>query len=205
MNCFEKLSLHTNIIPAAFTGIGGEEVMWLHNSNFFVLPVNNFKDLLQVRKMRTENDLVIRKLSEKILPLLQSFTFYCIAIPEPTTIGQQQDTADSNLKSAIIGTYKLYQGNITCPKSAIIRILLEILMTVPQRNHVCSFQQLQTNLHPTSSNHYSTTWTPSWSNFVGKYLFSARFLKNDLPSGREIISSTSCCYESPEANNIAYA
>ena len=35
----------------------------------------------------------------------------------------------------------------TCPKSAIIRILLETLMTVPQRNHLCSFQQLQNNLH----------------------------------------------------------
>ena len=47
-------------------------------------------------------------MSEEILPLLQSFIFYCIAFPEPTTIGPQPDTAACNLISANIGTYKLY-------------------------------------------------------------------------------------------------
>ena len=46
--------------------------------------------------------------AEEILPLLQSFTFYGIAFPGPTTIGPQPDTAGRNFTSAIIGTYKLY-------------------------------------------------------------------------------------------------
>ena len=49
-----------------------------------------------------------RKNTQEIIPLLQSFTFYGTAFPEPTTIGPQADTAGRNLTSVIIGTYKLY-------------------------------------------------------------------------------------------------
>ena len=87
-------------------------------------------------------------MSEEILPLLQSFTFYGIAIPEPTTIGQQPHTAGSNLTSAIIGRIWDLQALPPARNQQLFGYLLsETLMTVPQRNHLSSFQQLQNNLH----------------------------------------------------------
>ena len=79
-------------------------------------------------------------------------------------------------------------------------------MTVPQRNHLCSFQHLQNYLH--QHHQINTAQHFLRSEFVSKYLFYVT-LSEERPSvslaGRQGISSTSRRYESPEANNIAYA
>ena len=122
-------------------------------------------------------------LSEEILPILQSFTFYGIAIPEPTTIGPQPDTAGRNLTSAIIGTYKLYhlpdisnysdtfRDTNDCPTTKLSMFISAL------RNMICTQRrQIITAQHLLKSK------------FEAGIYSMARFLKNDLLSGKEVIS-----------------
>ena len=78
-----------------------------------------------------------------------------LAIPEPTTIGQQPVTAGSNLTSAINGTYQLYH----LPEISNYSDTFGDTKDCPTTKSSMFFsarRPLQNNLHPASSNHYST-------------------------------------------------